>query len=758
MPSQPSELVSFITQWDANIAAIVQKMEELIYQDPASSIVKARLLVEEILKQVFQFENIVPQFNWSLNDKMVFLSNKNILSGEIQKLFHTVRLTGNKAAHTANFEDLSEAIKLHKTIYFISKWFYETYMTVQTSVPAYEYPKPTSENSEEIKNLKDNVKRIMEMIRIEQEITPNKFAVSVKSIRNASLLISDLSEGQSYLLRELRRLKDSSREAIENSNSFSKYKEYLHIERKVQKDLENSLRKRQSISQASLILLCGSVGDGKSHLLAYLKENKPELLEGYTIFNDATESFSPSKDAMETLQDILGDFSDERIEKSDKKVILAINMGILHNFISYEHNNFTYGRLENFVENSGLFSSEKITACFSEEQFDLISFSDYHPYELTQKGVESHFFSTMLERVFSFEETNPFYLAYKEDISRNYKTMMHENYLLLQNSFVQKQIVQLVIRAIIKYKLVISARAFLNFIADLVVPDFQTSYDFMDTFQRMEQAVPSLLFKRRERSFILKAIYDLDPMHTRSSDTDKLIIELNTLSDWSNITDIYILDVTARKWLNFYKNTEEERFTHSSFALFSEFILRLAFLTNEEFSTKTKPVIYYKYIESLYALNVGDRKGIRMLYEEVKEVILKWKNSPAKDYVYISKQTESIRIAQKLNLNPDISHIQTLIKEKLETFKASLSVAYRCKNQLVNLEIDYALYELLQKVLSGYCPNKKDEEDAIKFVEFVEKLMNYGDKNKELLVHYPQDSRIYKFYKDDFSAFVFEKE
>lgn len=758
MSSPQSELVSFIEQWNTEAAAIVNKLEELVYQDPASSVIKARVFIEEIVQEICQLENVPPQRNWSLNDKLVFLSNNGYLNREIQNLFHSVRITGNKAAHTANFDDLAEAIKLHRAVYSISKWFYESYITVQITIPSYEYPKPSADSLEDIQNLKDDLKKIMEMIRFEKANTITSTDEPIKLVEGEDTLShSDLPLGESYLLRELRKLKDSSREAIENANTFSKYKKYLHVERRVQKDLENRLSQKLE-SRANLILLCGSVGDGKSHLLAYLKENKPELLEGYQIFNDATESFSPSKDAMETLQEILIDFSDERIDQTNKKVVLAINMGILHNFITIIREDCTYARLEKFIEESGLFSSTKVTACYSNNQFDLISFSDYHPYELTHKGVESQFFSTIFERIFSSEETNPFNRAYQLDLSRNYRTMMHENYRFLQNPFIQKQLVQLVTEAIIKYKLVISARAFLNFISDLVIPDYQTPFDFMDIFERMEQAVPSLLFKRRERSFILKAIYELDPIHMRTSNTDNLIIKLNTSSDWSKISDEYILDEVAKEWMELFRDSDGGVFTHSSFALSSEFIIRLAFLTNEDFASQTKSECFHKYLKTLYAINTGERNGLRTLYEEVKEVIHKWKDSPTKDYVYISKPTDAIRIAQKLNLSPDLSHIDNIRKEKLETFKATLMVAYRFGDQIIRLEIDYTLYELLQKVLDGYCPNKKNEEDAIKFVEFIEKLMQFGDKNKELLIHFPQDSKLYKLYKDDFSAFVFEKE
>lgn len=51
-----------------------------------------------------------------------------------------------------------------------------------------------------------------------------------------------------------------------------------------------------------LVLICGSAGDGKSHLVAYLKFTDPEnLLEGYTLYNDATESDAPTQAALERM-------------------------------------------------------------------------------------------------------------------------------------------------------------------------------------------------------------------------------------------------------------------------------------------------------------------------------------------------------------------------------------------------------------------------------------------------------------------------
>ena len=71
---------------------------------------------------------------------------------------------------------------------------------------------------------------------------------------------------------------------------------------------------------------------------------------------------------METLEEVLKSFSDEQINDSNEKVILAINMGVLHNFISIEHKDVSYNILKQFVEESELFS-QKITTHFSDDTF-----------------------------------------------------------------------------------------------------------------------------------------------------------------------------------------------------------------------------------------------------------------------------------------------------------------------------------------------------------------------------------------------------
>jgi len=95
----------------------------------------------------------------------------------------------------------------------------------------------------------------------------------------------------SCLTEILKNLKESSKEAIETLDKFSDFKQYLHIERPIEKELHNLINNVNSIKSKQLILVCGSVGDGKSHLISYLKNKYQSLFNNFELHNDATESF-----------------------------------------------------------------------------------------------------------------------------------------------------------------------------------------------------------------------------------------------------------------------------------------------------------------------------------------------------------------------------------------------------------------------------------------------------------------------------------
>ena len=278
-------------------------------------------------------------------------------------------------------------------------------------------------------------------------------------------------------IQELSKLRKSSAEAVENIDSFSPFKQYLHVVRPVEVKLKALLRKVNEQETKSLVLLCGSAGDGKSHLLSYLKNADSEnLLEGYLLHNDATESDKPEMTSVETLAERLKAFSDEQIDHPGScKMIVAINLGTLNNFIESEHKNL-YSRLCKYVQdNEILTNATKESEYKDNSAFQHISFSDYQMFSLNSVGVETSYLQSIFEKVFSDSSENPFFISHQACNQCILKTKcpINHNYVFLQNKTVQNSVIYRIIETIIKDKMIVSTRDVFSFIYDILVhPDF----------------------------------------------------------------------------------------------------------------------------------------------------------------------------------------------------------------------------------------------------------------------------------------------
>lgn len=212
-------------------------------------------------------------------------------------------------------------------------------------------------------------------------------------------------------IMQLSKLRKSSAESVENTNAFNHFKEYLHVERHVEIELRKLLRSVNEKQVKCLVLLCGSAGDGKSHLISYMKNSDTEgLLDGYELYNDATESSKPTLTSIDTLADKLTDFDDEHYDNADgSKMIIAINLGTLNNFIeSAKGKSFT--KLRKYVEENKILSSYAQETGYKDKSvFQHVSFADYQVFSLSENGIQTVFLEKLLEKVFSQNDDNPFY-------------------------------------------------------------------------------------------------------------------------------------------------------------------------------------------------------------------------------------------------------------------------------------------------------------------------------------------------------------
>lgn len=342
------------------------------------------------------------------------------------------------------------------------------------------------------------------------------------------------------LISILNKLKTSSKEAVEGIDNFSDFKEYMHVNRKVETEFKELVYQANNIEKPQLILLCGSVGDGKSHLISYFKKNKYEIINNFDIHNDATESLDPKKTSIQTLNDVLRDFSDENIGNNTKKLILAINLGTLTNFIDSEYGN-RFTRLKKYIENQKILEQDITDNKFNKDSyFQCINFTDFHMYTLTSEGPKSKYIRDIFDRVFSKEANNPFYNKYKDACCSeciNYsRCPIKENYENLLRDVLKENIIQKLIETIVKNKVIISTRSLLNFMYDIVVDSSLDNiteeklfkkimkYDFIDYLKSL---TANIIYDNKDTSNIIASMNAIDPLNIRNEELDQLLVNLN---------------------------------------------------------------------------------------------------------------------------------------------------------------------------------------------------------------------------------------
>lgn len=586
------------------------------------------------------------------------------------------------------------------------------------------------------------------------------------------------------LIDELKKLKESSKEAVENITNFSEFKKYMHVKRNVQDELFNIIDKSSKSNSSKLILVCGGVGDGKSHIISYFKNNYPDMMSEFEIHNDATESFEPGKTSIDTLNDVLKDFNDEKILHSNKKFILAINLGALSNFIDSKYKD-NFKNLKQYVENKKILDVDISDNSYEEESnFQFINFSDYHIYSLTEEKAKSQYVEEIINKITKDDERNVFKNSYKSNCINcdiNYKCPIKINYEMLMKESVKEKLIDVLIESVVKDKLIISTRSLLNFIYDFIVnteldnksnDELKKYIDKVSCEDFIKYIFVSNLFEHKELSQILNSINKIDPINSTSEELDNIIIKLNITEDIAGVFNSY-LNMDGNSYLDFLmskndvieneinrlKTKTEQGYLKEK--LINMFIRLHIFMPIGNLNLEDKT--YLSYMKFLYYWNKGERKKLASLYNDVKVAIYNWNGEALDGKINISVGRNQMRykISQRLNISADLSNIKVDSQEELLKFNPSLIIGYKSEDKGINhkIDIDFNLYELLMRVKDGYRPNKNDKYNYINFVEFVNKIQKLGSQSKEIYIEDKQGLSISNYrlvYNQEFEVFEFK--
>lgn len=550
------------------------------------------------------------------------------------------------------------------------------------------------------------------------------------------------------LIDALKVLRGSSKEAVENIKEFNPLKKYMHITRTIQKELTDIIVQSTETESKQLILVCGSVGDGKSHILSYLK-NEKGLLKDFYVHNDATESISPDMTSIETLDKVLKGFRDENIGDGKKeKVIIAVNLGTLNNFIDSDIGKY-YGILHKYVADSEILESYTHETGFNPESpFQHINFSDYHLYQLTKSGshIGSDYIEELIKKLTNKNEVNPFYQAYMRCSTCNIcdKCPVKHNYELLGEEQVQKAIIEILVEAMIKHKIIISTRSLLNFFYDILIgEEFSKKYYIGLNYQDkaiyyMNALMPNLLYSHPDYSVVLEQICKSDPMAIRSETVDEMIVKFNILDDVLSLVKDYTCItpyINVLEGMEINKIAKEKKCVKKAFL---ELFIRLYRLHGIKGKLEIEDRVYQEFVDALYYYNANDIRGLRGVYSNLREAIFKWNGGTSNNRVVVSlgKKQSKYMISQELKIKEQVQASKVDTNEKIERFVPYIMarISDQEEKQVESVNIDYALFKLIRDIKNGYRPNIKDKNNFVSFVNTIERIYSFGQQKKELTI------------------------
>lgn len=536
---------------------------------------------------------------------------------------------------------------------------------------------------------------------------------------------------------ELQKLRESSQNAVAQGNSYNldEFQEYLHITRDVERNLAEQIQKCSSLPHSNLILVCGNVGDGKSHVLSYLNRILKEELANFKIHNDATESHNPNETSNDTLNRVLDGFRDVNINKATDKIVLAINLGTLSKFLEeYEEE---YKKLSDYVKNQKILDTDLAHSneFDASSNFHHVNFTDYHMYSLTSVGPTSLIISTLLDRLVSNSKNNPFFLAYQNYI-QNYEFSdlcpIKYNYEFLIKKGNRDVLVNLIIQAIVKNKVIVSVRSLLNFFFDLIVP-INLTWERMDIYSKEIQnlkegdylscLIPNYLFEHPELSSLFNKISELDPCMHRYADLDSNLILLINSDEpkqiFCNFISKEVIDGLMPKLVKDKLNRNE----------LTKLFIRLNFFENQEKNLHLNNLDFKNYMKLLYDFNNNKMSAIKEIYNLVEEAARKWNGDPKKKkkvVINLGRNQLKYRVFKDFKTVPKYELTSEKDDEVIIKFVQEFSLSFKIDNQkeLHKIHIDFRLFEILNRILKGYRPNRKDNNNYISFVSLINKFIN----------------------------------
>ncbi len=514
------------------------------------------------------------------------------------------------------------------------------------------------------------------------------------SLRQA---LSVLSKSSPYAVTTEAELQNTELDAL---------KKCIYVETDVEIYFRNSLADLKARGHG-ILFLCGSSGDGKSEILTKYKKEYSQYIDFHL---DATHSFSAKSSAIQTLDTVF-----DKSKETGRPLVVGINIGMLGNYErdgSDEHSKLK-GKIKGFLEKNRNIESE--VASF-------ISFESFPKFKLDDKSINAEFLSALLDRVVRDDHRNGFTSYFNDALSNKSEKRLVENFTILRDRFVQKEIINLLLSARIKKDQFITARMLLDFIYCILTgPEllFDNLFEGGDNelLTAISEFDPSLSRNKFLDQFVLH--HDLELL---DSDYKECIEEVRTKYELSTQLDM----CTGRTLIRMFYLVRKVRLTSNFCSGFNK-------------SFEDDGMVLYRKLWVAHDQFNGDKdrkKELKKYYENIIKPAIRLyinrnqPNLPKTEYFlsahgknYLSTEID-IRIdfdALKNETETDISHFNLYLEIAGETLKT--------------IPVNVNLLTLMMNIVAGYRPNKHDKNSVVLLEELASHIVSLGVSSPILKLH-----------------------
>jgi DNA phosphorothioation-dependent restriction protein DptF len=473
-----------------------------------------------------------------------------------------------------------------------------------------------------------------------------------------------------------------------------KLKKYLYVKTPVEKALHRALDESDS---QRIIFLCGSSGDGKSEIFSHIPRKYSSTFDFHL---DATHSYDPGKDAIQTLND---KFKDHKA--STQSLIVGINIGMLGNFEAAgdEAHADIKRSIKQFLAGDNI----------ANETHRFINFEDYPKFELKGVEIKAPFVGPLLNRICAQVEKNPLYIQSIQDTRNKH---LRKNYRLLCIPEVQQRICSLLFYAHLKFDQFLTARTILDFVYQ-IVSGKGSLFDNLFCGQGTE---------------LFDSLRMLDPCHTRSKSLDLFQVKasLNLFeADFDvfekDIKQKYDLSITeSRSWVRLFYILQDMDLSNNYHHRFREDLTRDLF---DDFQKVWQ-------LHHDYNGDAHRKAELRQFYKQtflsaVTRFVNRFAPEVRQERFLLGTRNDYALSADSV-IQPDLTRLADQEPRTLRSFDVYLRIGN--DNRIGPFPVSVSFLELALKINHGYRPNTHDKTTVMTLEELVEEVRNHVRHTKRL--------------------------